>query len=382
MNHDTIGPRPLDGLTVLDCSQFLAGPSASLRLADLGADVIKLERRDGGDASRILRVRGPSADSGGLLFQIINRDKRSIALDFKDSADRDRLFDLAATSDVFIESFRPGGAERLGIGYEDLRRVNTRLVYGSVTGYGSSGPWTGRPGQDLLVQALAGLPWLSGESDGPPLPVGLSVVDTLAGAYLAQGILACLVRRSISGAGARVEVSLLESAIDLALEGLSCFLTTGQLPERSKVAAAHPYLAAPYGLYETSDGYLALAMGSVTALAGPLHAPRLAKYSDEESWMTKRDEIKDVIAQTLRSDTTAHWLGRLEPAGVWCAPLLTWSELVDEPAFEAIEMLQTIHRGERTITTTRCPIRIDGRLMLSNHPAPRLDEHADQSTAS
>ena len=371
--------KPLSGLTVVDFSQFLAGPACSLRLADLGARVIKIERPDGGDLCRRLYVSNLELDGDSTLFHSINRNKQSYGADLKDPADLARVKTLIAKADVFIQNFRPGIIERLGLGYEAVRELNPRLVYGSVTGYGTQGPWRDKPGQDLLAQSLSGLTWLSGNADQGPVAVGLAVADMLAGGHLVQGILACLVRRGITGMGGLVEVSLLESVLDFQFEVLTTHLNDGgQLPQRSKVSNAHAYLAAPYGIYATADGHIALAMGSVPRLGELLDLPALLEYRDQESWFTRRDDIKALLVEHLKGGTTAHWLGILEPADVWCADVLTWPRLLRHEAFKVLNMTQQVSRPNgATLRTTRCPIRVDGALLTSGAGSPKIGEHTE-----
>jgi crotonobetainyl-CoA:carnitine CoA-transferase CaiB-like acyl-CoA transferase len=226
--------KPLEGLLVIDFSQFLAGPSAALRLADLGARVIKIERPDRGDLCRELYISNLALDGDSTLFHSINRHKESIAADLKSSADRELVHTLLLKADVMIQNFRPGVIDKLGFGYEAVTQKNPKLVYGEITGYGTKGPWKDKPGQDLLVQSLSGLTWLNGDADQPPVPFGLAVADLFTGAHLVQGILACLVRRGVTGRGGRVEVSLLESTLDFQFEVLTTYLNDGgQLPKRS-----------------------------------------------------------------------------------------------------------------------------------------------------
>ncbi|HMP39215.1 MAG TPA: CaiB/BaiF CoA-transferase family protein [Roseiflexaceae bacterium] len=371
---------PLDGLLVLDFSQFLAGPSCALRLADLGARVIKIERPDVGDLCRQLYISNLELDGDSTLFHSINRNKQSLAANLKDPADLLRVRRLIARADVLIQNFRPGVIERIGLGYEAVRELNPRIVYGTVTGYGNTGSWRDKPGQDLLVQALSGLVWLNGDAGQPPLPFGLAVADMFAGAHLTQGILACLVRRGISGRGGLVEVSLLESVLDLQFEVLTTFLNDGgQLPQRSAVNNAHAYLGAPYGIYATADGYLALAMGSVIRLGELLECPQLAAYTDSQRWFTERDAIKSILAEHLATRTTAAWLARLEPADYWCADVLTWPQLMQQPAFQQLQMTQRVARANgAALETTRCPIRIDGQILTAPHGAPQIGEHTDR----
>lgn len=371
--------KPLSDLTVIDFSQFLAGPACSLRLADLGARVIKIERPEAGDLCRRLYVSNLELDGDSTLFHSINRNKESYAADLKDPADYARLQKLIAKADVFIQNFRPGIIERLGLGYEAVRELNPRLVYGSVTGYGTQGPWRDKPGQDLLAQALSGLTWLNGNADQGPVAVGLAVADMLAGGHLVQGILACLVRRGVTGLGGLVEVSLLESVLDFQFEVLTTHLNDGgQLPQRAKVGNAHAYLAAPYGIYATADGYIALAMGSVPRLGELIGLPALVAYADQKSWFTRRDEIKALVAEHLTHGTTAHWLHILEAADVWCADVLTWHRLLRHEGFKVLNMTQQVSRPNgATLMTTRCPIRVDGALLTSGIGSPKIGEHTE-----
>ncbi len=331
--------RPLAGLVVLDFSQFLAGPSCALRLADLGARVIKIERPQGGDLGRRLYISDLELDGDSTLFHSINRNKQSFAADLKNPADLGRVKRLIAGADVLIQNFRPGVMARLGLDAAASRALNPRLVYAGVTGYGSDGPWRDKPGQDLLAQALSGLTWLSGDADQGPVPFGLAVADILAGAHLAQGILACLVRRGVTGAGGVVEVSLLESVLDLQFEVLTTHLNDGgQPPRRSGVNNAHAYLAAPYGIYRTADGYLALAMAPIPRLGELIGCAPLVDYADPRRWFGERDAIKAVLAAHLEGMPTDHWLAILEPADVWCADVFDWRRLLAHDAFAALAM--------------------------------------------
>jgi crotonobetainyl-CoA:carnitine CoA-transferase CaiB-like acyl-CoA transferase len=375
--------RPLAGLTVLDFSQFLAGPSSAMRLADLGARVIKVERPGTGELGRHLYISNLELDGDSTLFHSINRNKESFAADLKNPDDIAQVKRLIGRADVLIQNFRPGVIERIGLGYEAVRELNPRLVYATVTGYGSTGPWKEKPGQDLLVQSLSGITWLSGDANQGPVPFGLAIADMLAGAHLTQGILACLVRRGLTGKGGLVEASLLESALDVQFEVLTTYLNDGGIePTRSAVNNAHAYLAAPYGIYGTADGYLALAMMPVPRLGELLGLPALTPYDDPKRWFTERDEIKQLLADHLATRSTAEWLAILEPADVWCADVLTWPRLVAHDGFKALAMTQTVRRANgASLVTTRCPIRIDGGILTSERGAPKVGEDNANITA-
>jgi len=369
--------RPLEGILVLDFGQFLSAPSASLRLADLGARVIKIERPGTGDICRRLYVSNVVLDGESTVFHAINRNKESFAADLKDPRDAERLRRLIRHADVVIHNFRPGVIERLGFDYESVRRINPGVVYGEISGYGAQGPWRAKPGQDLLAQALSGLMWLSGNEGDPPVAMGLAIADILSGAHLSHGILACLVRRSMTGAGGRVQVSLLESVLDLQFEVLTTFFQDGGEPvRRSAVSNAHAYLAAPYGIYRTRDGWLALAMGQVPLLGRLLGCPPLEAYTEPRDWFDRRDEIKRVLAAHLESRDTEEWLARLEPADIWCAEVLDWPRLLGHEAFERLGMIQSVRRSSGfAYRTLRCPIRIDGERLYSERGSPTVGEH-------
>jgi crotonobetainyl-CoA:carnitine CoA-transferase CaiB-like acyl-CoA transferase len=370
------GKLPLDGVTIVDLSQFLAAPAATLRLADLGARVIKVEKPDGGDLCRQLYLTDVRLDGESTNFHAINRNKQSVVADLKTDAGRAFVRGLIDRADVVVHNFRPGVAERLGMGYDDVRAVRADVIYAAISGYGETGPWSGKPGQDLLVQALTGMAWLSGTADAGPVPLGLSLVDQASGMHLAQGILACLYRRCRTGVGGRVDVSMLESSADLQFEFLTAFQHDGGAPVvRSALSGAHPAVGAPYGIYAAADGYLALAMAAVPLLGRLLGCPALAAFADPAEWFPLRDEIKRVLAGHLRTHPVQHWLDRLEPADVWCARVLDWKQLLAEDGFTELGMTQTVTRPTGTrYLTTRCPITLDGRRLYSGVGSPDLGQ--------
>jgi crotonobetainyl-CoA:carnitine CoA-transferase CaiB-like acyl-CoA transferase len=278
--------------------------------------------------------------------------------------------------------------QRLGLDYESARQLNPRLIYAGVSGYGDSGPWRDKPGQDLLAQSLSGLLWLSGDAGGDddaaadrgaPVPMGLAVADMFAGHFLAQGILACLVRRGVTGKGALVETSLLEALLDFQFEVLTTHLNDGgQPPQRAAHGNGHAYLGAPYGVYRTADGYLALAMNPLAKLAELMHLPQLAAL-DRSSTFAQRDRIKRIIADAMEQRTTRQWLDVFEPADLWCAEVLDWPTLLRHDAFKALDMLQVVRRASgSTFQSLRCPVRIDGVRPASSKGSPSIG--ADTST--
>jgi CoA:oxalate CoA-transferase len=374
-NHD----RPLQGLLVLDFSQFLSGPLATLRMADLGARVVKIERPGTGDLGRTLYLSDTDVHGENTLFHAINRNKESFTADLKSPKDLEILRKLIARADVMVQNFRPGVIERLNLDYDSLSKINPRLVYGSVTGYGGATAWRERPGQDLLAQARSGVMWLSGSEGDPPTPMALAIADMLAGHNLCEGILACLVRRGTTGSGGLVETSLLEALIDFQFEVLTTHMNDGKRPpRRSAYRNAHAYLAAPYGVYDTANGHLALAMGHLPTLGKLLGIPELEKVSDSAEGFRRRDELKGLIANRLRGQTTEHWLSILDPADIWCAEVLAWPKLFASEGFRQLDMVQTLQDAKGLqVLTTRIPIRIGREILKSPNPAPKVGEHTE-----
>ena len=370
---------PLTGLVVVDLSQFLSGPYCSLRLLDLGARVIKVERPDGGDLSRRLYLSDTEIGGDSTIFHAINRSKESLAIDLKSDADIAVLRKLLSRADVLIQNFRPGVIERLGLDYEHVRGINPRIVYASISGYGEEGPWVRRPGQDLLAQSRSGVMWLNGDEEQGPVPFGLAIGDMLAGAAAAQGILAALVRRGVTGQGSHVETSLLEALIDLQFEVLTTHLNDGRrMPRRSNFRSAHAYLAAPYGVYAAKNGYLAIAMTPISKLSDLLGIEEMGSYRENPAtWFTSRDDIKTIIANRIATRTIEEWLAVLEPADIWCAKVLNWPELLESEGFKVLDMLQTVTRDDNvSILTTCSPLRVNGVRPKDERAAPRVGEHS------
>lgn len=370
---------PLQGFRVLDFSQFLAGPVAAMRLADLGADVIKIERPQGGDACRSLVINDQRVGDDSLLFHTFNRNKRSFTADLKDDDAIAEVRDLIRTADVLIHNFRPGIMERLRLDYEKVSQLNPLLVYGSVSGYGEHGPWRDKPGQDLLIQAMSGMTWLSGDADQGPIPLGFPLIDIATAGNLVQGILAQLLRRTRTGRGGRVDVDLMSSAIDLQIEHLTAHLNgDGEMPSRSQIANANVYGAAPYGIYQAKDGYLAIAMTPLKNLGRALNLPSLELYDQEEAFI-RRDEIKSLIADHIATRAVDEALEHLESAGVWCSEVMDWSRFIKSAGFEALSPLQNIIApNDEKLVATRCPFRLDDHVLKSDRGAPAIGANTDE----
>lgn len=369
--------KPLQDILIVDLSQFLSAPSASLRLADLGARVIKVERPETGDICRQLYVSNVILNGESSVFRAINRNKESFQADLKVEEDKKQVLKLIEKADVLVHNFRPGVMERLGLDYETVKNINPSIIYANISGYGEEGPWKTKPGQDLLLQSLSGLTWLNGKINDGPVPVGLAIVDILSGAHLAQGILAALIHKAKTGAGSKVSVSMLESILDFQFESITTFYHDGGAPTiRPESNSAHAYLGAPYGIYKTKSGYISLAMGAIPLIGELIGCEALSNYPECESWFNNRNEIKKTLANHLLTNTTEHWLSLLEPADIWCAKVMDWEQLFAHEGFKILEMIQNVKMGDGfEYKTTRCPIKIDGEYFTSTVGSPSLGEH-------
>jgi len=368
---------PLKGLVVLEFSQYLSGPSAGLRLADLGARVIKIERPGKGDAGRKLAIKNLWVDDNSLLFHTINRNKESFTADLKNEADIAVLKKLVAKADVVIHNFRPGVMEKSGFGYETLQQINPRIIYAVISGYGTTGPWKNKPGQDLLLQSITGLAFTTGNGSNGPVPFGISIADILCGAQLVQGILGALIRRQKKNTGALIEISLMESLLDFQFELLTTYYASHRQPQRSKINNGHPLLGAPYGIYKTADGYIALAMMDLQVLANAIECDAVKIFLQQQAF-AERDAIKKILAAHLVTQNTGYWLSHLQQQDLWAMEVLDWEQLMEHEAYKVLQMEQTVHAGNKTIVTTRCPIRINGKKLFTDNPAPQLGEHNEK----
>jgi len=371
--------KPLEGILVLEFCQFMAGPSAGLRLADLGARVIKIERPGVGEGGRQIAIKNLFVDESSLVFHTINRNKESYAANLKDSDDLNRIKKLLEKADVMTHNFRPGVMEKIGLDYKTVQTINPKLVYATVTGYGTKGPWAKKPGQDLLVQCMSGLVNLTGNKDDEPVPMGLATADIITGTHLVHGILAAIIKSQKTNKGSLVEVSLLESMLDFQFEVITTYLNDGnQPPQRPKQGGAHAYLGAPYGVYKTKDSYIALAMGSLVNLGHVLQNKQLQSYTDANDWFVKRDEIMDILRAFLIKKNTNEWLVVLDANGIWASDVYDYKTLLNHDAYQVLGMDQTLtlNSGEQ-VHTTRCPIRLNDKKLYASKAAPKIGQHTE-----
>ena len=372
--------RPLEGCVVLEFSQFLAGPVAGLRLSDLGARVIKIEKPEVGDLCRYIYLSDTNLSGDNSLFHAINRNKESFVADLKNPVDLEKIKKLITKADIITQNFRPGVIERIGLDYEKVKKINPKIVYGSITGYGDKGPWKSLPGQDLLAQSRSGLVWLNGNGNQAPTPMGLAAADMFAGHFLVQGLLAAMVKVLKTGVGSHVQTSLMEALLDFQFEVLTTYLNNGKRkPKRSSYNNAHAYLAAPYGIYKTSDSYIAISMTPIPKLGELINLDSIKQYEKPEDAFEKRDEIKKIIGDYIVRETTQHWLDILQPADVWCSEVLEWEKMLKSEGFKVIDMLQRIKRFDGLdIETLRCPIRFNDEIFKSEVAAPLIGQHTKQ----
>ena len=352
----------LQDLRVASFNHMLMGPAAAQYLGDLGADVISVEPT-GGAFQRNWAVGNLFVDGQSVNHLTVARNKRSLALDLKAEAGKEIARRLVRSSDVVMENFRPGAMEKLGLGYEDCRSLNPRIIYASATGYGRDGPYRDRPGQDLLVQALSGLASATGDSDGSPVPVGPTVIDHHGAALLALGILAAVIGRGQDGGrGRRVDVNLLSASLDMQFESLGCFLNghrTGSPRGPGNIAAW--FSAVPYGIYATADGHLALSMSSMDALAAAFELPAFAGVAESDAF-ARREELTPALREVLATRTTGAWIEHLsDHPGVWHAPVQDYEALLEDPQIAHNGSFVTVPGATGApITTVSHPVTYDG----------------------
>ncbi len=370
---------PLSGYRVLELAHLIAGPVCGMYLADMGADVVKIEHPDAGDASRT--AYGTQLGGESAVFVTVNRNKRSVALDLARPEGRAAFDRLAARADVVLEAYRGGVAERLGIDWPRLSRLNPRLVYCSLSAFGPDGPWRDKPGVDMLVQAMGGLMAVIGEPDGPPMLCGAPVLDTIGALMAGQGILTALLHRERSGEGQRVDVSLLAGTVLAHAARLSIFLATGEEPGRW--GSGHPYIV-PFQAFEASDGWVYVAVWIdrlwapfCDAIENPalVRDPRFATRADRRE---RRADLTALLAPVFRTRTVADWMARLEAHDVLCAPVNRYADIPSDPQIAASGLLvEQEHPRAGRFRTLDTPIRFGRTPGGIRTPAPGLGEHTD-----
>lgn len=368
----------LKGIRVLSFNHFLMGPVGVQFLADLGADVIAVEPLDGA-FQRKWGGANKQVDGQSMLLLTGNRNKRSLALDLKKPEAVEVARKLIATSDVMTENFRPGVLDKLGLGYEAAKKIKPDIIFAAASGFGADGPYVNRPGQDLLIQAMSGLAMITGTRTHGPRAIGVSAVDHHGAALFAAGILAALVRRGRTGQGCRVDVSLLGAALDLQMESLTCYLN-GERPDdvRQPYPIAGWTYGAPYGIYATRDGHVAISLGSLDVLAEALDLPADQRVPDHEAY-ERREEASAVIAANLAKRTTAETLALLEARAIWHARVNDYADVVADPQVIYNRSFQTVNGATGSpITLVNHPVRYDGKVPEVRLPPQKLGAQSEE----
>ncbi len=357
-------------IKVLSFTHFLQGPSAVQMLSDLGAEVVKIEppkgaferHWSGGDAF---------IDGVSVFYLLGNRNQRSLSIDLRSEEGKRIVQRLAGEADVLVENYRPGVMQRLSFGYEALKAINPRLVYCSLTGYGTDGPYLERPGQDMLLQCMSGMAALNG--DGPPTPVGASIIDQHSAVLAAFGIAAALYRREHTGAGAKIESNLLNAALDLQIEPLSYYLNGGRMWERSAMGSR--YHPAPYGVYRTRDAWIAISLTTVSKLKLALDASELAGYGDRDQ-VERRAELNAIVARALAARTSAEWAPLLDAQDIWHASVNEYADVECDPQVAWNKMImQAVHPQLGPLRLLAHPVRYDGEVPKLRSLPPAIGEH-------
>jgi crotonobetainyl-CoA:carnitine CoA-transferase CaiB-like acyl-CoA transferase len=381
MGQDTgTATGPLAGLLVADFSRILAGPYASMLLADMGAEVIKVES-PGGDDTRTWVP--PMRADVSTYYLAINRNKRSVALDFKDPADLALACELAARADVVIENFKPGGLAKFGLDYDTVAAQNPGVVYASISGFGSTGG-AKLPGYDLIVQAISGLMSLTGDPHGEPYRAGISVFDVMSGMQATIGVLAALRHRATTGEGQHVEVNLLATALSGMVNQASAYVAGGEVPFR--MGNAHPSLF-PYEPLPTADGDLIITAGNdgqFAKLCAALGLPELVddpRFGRNEDRTANREELRPLLVERLRTKGRMEWFDELLAAGVACGPINTVDEGVAFAERVGLDPVVRVGQGEDAVPSIRNPITFSATPARYDLPPPRLDEHGEQVRA-
>lgn len=370
---------PLAGITVVDLTRVLSGPYCTMMLADLGARVIKIENPEGGDDSRHV---GPFIDGESAYFASINRNKESIALDLKRAEDKHMLDAMLEKADILVENFRAGVMEKLGYTWEALHAKYPRLIYASISGFGQTGPYRNRPAYDMVVQAMGGLMSVTGELGGSPSRVGVSIGDIGAGLYATIGIQSALLKRARTGAGERIDISMLDCQVALLENPIARFSATGQVPR--PLGTRHPSIT-PFDMFTTRDGFIVVAVGNdalFRQLCEALDRPAWAQDARFASVKARNDNhvaLKACLDQRLSEASTAEWATVLEAAGIPHGPLNTVPELLDNAHVHARHMLLDVAIGDgKSLRIAGNPIKLGAAMRLENVKAPpRLDEHRE-----
>lgn len=369
--------RPLSGIRVVDLTRVVSGPFATMQLGDLGAEIIKIEEPKAGDDSRAFGP--PFANGESVYFMSVNRNKRSCAIDLKSAAGREILLQLAESADVIVENFRPGTMEKLGLGKALLQQRNPRLIYCSISGFGTTGPDAQRPGYDLILQGEAGIMDITGDPDGQPTKVGTSIGDMIAGLYAVQGILAAIVERQTSGMARDVHVSMLDALASLLTFNAGIYFATGESPTRR--GNEHPTIA-PYETFKASDGWLNLGVANdkfwrlFCDITGATALYEDDRFATAPLRVTHRNALKPLVSKLLATQTRAYWVDRLSQAGVPCGLIRKIGEVCEAPQLLERGMVLTMdHPVAGSLKNIAGPLRFNDKAPGAAMPPPILGQH-------
>lgn len=373
--------KVLEGIRVIDVSLAMSGPFATQKLADLGADVIKVEPLTG-EWQRHVSAGGAAGNEVNASFLSLNRNKRSISLDLKSESGRAVLHELVETADVLLQNYRPGVASRLGVDYETLRSIKPDLVYVSISGYGEDGPYAMRPGQDVILQAMSGALYSALREGEAPRPAPYFLVDAFAAYSACEGALAALFHRLRTGEGQLVEVNMLDAIIAAQMQEISV-RTVGGVPQTpSTEIHAHSYIRAPYGVFPTSDGFIALSFAECDVLSRVFGDSRFDAYDSERDGFTHRDEISRLVTENLAERDTRYWMEVLSDAGVWVGPVYDYEGLLTDPQVEHNgSFVEYEHPTEGRVKTPGFPFSLKGTPQQVDRPAPLNGQHSREILA-
>jgi formyl-CoA transferase len=371
--------QPLHGIRVLDLSRVLAGPYCTMVLGDLGADVIKVESPEGDET----RGWGPPFAAGESAYYLcVNRNKRSIVVDFKTDGGRATLHKLIERSDVLVENFRPGTLARFGLDFESASAINPALIYCSITGFGKTGPLRDKPGYDFMIQAMGGLMSITGEPDGEPMKVGVAVADLFSGQNAVIAILAALQARMLTGRGQHLDISLFDSQVGMLANVASNFLLSGNLPKRYGNAHAN---IVPYQSFQASDAWFIVAVGNdrqfekLCGMIGRLDVAKDARYALNADRVAHRDELLAILRPVFLTRTSGEWLSALDAAGIPCGPIHTLDQVFASHQVGSREMLiEMDHPTIGKLPLVGSPLKFSETPVEYRHPPPRLGEHTQE----
>ncbi len=374
--------QPLSGIRIIDLTRILSGPFCTMILADMGADVIKIEDPGEGDPIRHI---GAGHEGLSWYFASFNRNKRSMALDVKSDAGKATLMRLLENADVLVENYRPGVLDKMGLDQATLDAINPRLVIASINGYGATGPYADRPAFDFVIQAMSGFMTVNGHADAGPVRCAPPITDLIAGLYAAFGVVSALRARDLTGRGQRVESAMMSTMISMFAFLASDYLATGELP--LKTGNDHP-IASPYGLFRASDGEIAVAPSTesilrrLLGLLGIEEILELPRFATNDQRLLNRKELNELINQRLSSDTQANWINRLNAAGVPCGKVQDIGQALADPQMVHQEMVMEVeHPGHGPVKMLGFPVKLSRTPCVVRHPAPRHGEHTAEILA-